>query len=150
EEARKETPEQFTHYVAGDKLVMAGKALTPDDVTLLKAEYKEYLAQLSPRHKLDRGLAVFDMILAMCGLCGYYIYHHDRRLLSELRRFVNLLCGVVITVALARWLYVDPYRAEVIPLLLFGMTFAIAYNRELALVLSLCVTIVFVICSGHS
>lgn len=150
EEARKVAPEQFTHYVAGDRLVPAGKALTPEEVALLKAEHSEYLAQLSPRHKLDRGLAVFDMILAMCALCGYYIYHHDRRLLSELRRFVILLCGVVITVLLARWLYVDPYRAEIIPLLLFGMTFAIAYNRELALVLSLCVTIVFVMCSGHS
>ena len=47
-----------------------------------------------------------------------------------------LLLLAVVTVALARWASADAWRAELVPLMLFGMTMAIVYRQELALLLS--------------
>ena len=49
---------------------------------------------------------------------------------------------VVLTVALMILASNDEWRAEVIPLMLFGMTMAIAYDRELALLLTAAVTLI--------
>ncbi len=43
----------------------------------------------------------------------------------------------------------DNWRAELIPLLLFGMTVAIAHNQELALLLSSAVALVIVVSIGQ-
>jgi cyclic-di-AMP phosphodiesterase PgpH len=43
----------------------------------------------------------------------------------------------------------NEYRAETVPLMLFGMTVAIAYEQEIALLLSAAVTLIGVIALGH-
>ena len=42
----------------------------------------------------------------------------------------------------------DDWRAEVIPLMLFGMTMAIAYDQEFALLLSAAVTLIGAVAIG--
>ena len=57
------------------------------------------------------------------------------RLLTDFRNYATLLAGMVAAVWLG-WIFSDDnFRAEIIPLLLFGMTAAIAYEKELALLL---------------
>ena len=55
----------------------------------------------------------------------------------------------VVCVAVAKVLSQYAWGADVIPLLLFGMVIAIAYHQELALLLSLCTTLVVVVAIGH-
>ena len=56
---------------------------------------------------------------------------------------------VVICIGLCRLCAIDSTRAEIIPILLLGMTIRIAYQRELALLLSACVTLIVVLSLGQ-
>ena len=76
------------------------------------------------------------MYAAMYVLCGTYLYFQERQLLTDTRRIATMLGLVVLTVLLCRVVAGDRWRAEVIPMTLFGITVAIAYRRELALLLS--------------
>jgi putative nucleotidyltransferase with HDIG domain len=78
----------------------------------------------------------------MAILCGFYIYHRRPALLTDFRNYTTLLSAVVAAVTLG-WIFsADNFRAEIIPLLLFGMTAAIAYEKELALLLSASIALI--------
>jgi putative nucleotidyltransferase with HDIG domain len=81
------------------------------------------------------------MYLALYLLCGFYIFQHERRLLSDLRQFITLLGFVVLTVATAWIAASDQWRCELFPLLIFAMTCAIAYRYEIALLLGAAVSL---------
>ena len=130
-------------YKAGiAELAEGGKPLTEQEIFLLRQEYRAWEKQLSFADILGRSMAMFGMYFALAILCGFYIYHRKSRLLSDFRRYVTLLCAVAITVALSWLASIDQWRAELIPLLLFGMTAAIAYEKELALLLAASVALI--------
>jgi hypothetical protein len=129
-----------------------GKPLTIDEPTLEKLS-QEHQAELAGRPfaaKLARSLAVFGMYVALYVLCGYYIYHREPRIMEDLWRLATLLAVVVVTVALITIISYYELRAELIPLMLFGMTLAIAYQQEIALLLAAAVTLVSVVALGHT
>ncbi len=98
---------------------------------------------------MQRSLAALGMFVALYTLAGFYLYMRDRRVLDELLRLVALLTLFVLSVALAKVVSQYAWGADVIPLLLFGMVIAIAYQQEMALLLSTCVVLVIVISIGH-
>ena len=89
------------------------------------------------------------MYVALYVLCGFYIYHRDPRIINDLSRLATLLVLVVVTVSLMVIASRDDWRAEMVPLMLFGMTVAIAYEQEIALLLSAAVTLIGVVAIGH-
>ena len=89
------------------------------------------------------------MYVALYVLCGFYIYHRDPRIIDDLGRLATLLALVVVTVTLIVVTSND-WRAELIPLMLFGMTVAIAYEQEIALLLSAAITLISVVALGHA
>lgn len=124
------------------ELAPGGKPLGDAQIGLLGLEYEAWIRQLGPEHILSRSLATLGMYLAMAVLCGFYIYHRRPALLSHFPSFATLLAAVVLAVGLG-WIFAeDNFRAEIIPLLLFGMTAAIAYEKELALLLSAAVALI--------
>ncbi len=124
---------------------LAGKTTEYDN---LKLEYDARLSEMTTAGKLAHTLADFGMYLALYVLCGFYIFYHQPRLLSNWRRFVTLLALAVATIAFAWWMSIDQWRAELVPLLLFAMTAAIAYRQEVALLLSAAVCVAFTLSSG--
>ena len=62
---------------------------------------------------------------------------------------VILLLMAIVTVALARWASADAWRAELVPLMLFGMTMAIVYRQELALLLAGMLALIVALAIGH-
>jgi putative nucleotidyltransferase with HDIG domain len=70
-------------------------------------------------------------------------------MLENLRRFSLMLAVILTTVGLAVLAAHDSWRAELIPVLLFGMTVAIAYHQELALLLAAAVSLVIVVAIGQ-
>ena len=131
----------MTVYEADNaELAPGGKPLTEANIELLRREDEAWKARFGWDERIGRSFAVFGMFLAVSILCGFYIYHRRPRLLTDLRRFATLLATIVVTVALC-WIAADPWHAELIPLLLFGMTAAIAYEKELALLLAACVAL---------
>jgi cyclic-di-AMP phosphodiesterase PgpH len=80
--------------------------------------------------------ATFGMYLALSVLCGFYVARREHWLLEDIRQLIVLLAFVVVTISLV-WIAAHPdWRIELIPILLFGLTLAIAYRIELALLLS--------------
>ncbi len=133
----------FREYHKGvDQLAVAGKPLNEKEILILREEYKESRSKMHWAASLQHSLATFGLYLAMYVLCGFYIYHRRRKVLSDFWQFSVLLASVVITVIACWFGAFDQWRVEIIPLLLFGMTAAIAYEKELALLLSAAVALV--------
>jgi len=136
-------------FAAGDTIVEGGKPLTPRDLQVLHAEHLTHTGQANWSDRLFYSLAKIGIVLALYALCGYYVYFHDRVLLSDWRRLTRLLVIVVVTVTAAVLVSRDAWRAECVPLVLFGMTLAIVSRREVALVLSLAVALVITLSLGQ-
>ncbi len=132
----------------GDVLAEAERAIGPAEFALLEEGHRQRLAELTWQQKLARSVAVFGMYLALYTLCGFYIYKMEPRLLSDLSRFIGVMVAVVLAVLLMYLTFRYHRQAEVIPLLLFGMTMAVAYSQPLALLLSTAVTLVGVVSIG--
>ncbi len=137
-------------YPPGTLLARAGEPLTQASLGLLRLEYQKQLDERTVPAELARSLAVFGMYIGLFTVCGFYIYHLEPRIIDELSQMVTLLALVVLTVVLILVTSHDNWRADLVPLLLFGMTVAIAYKQELALLLSAGVTLVGVEATGSS
>ncbi len=151
-EAEKEVGPVLVEYSVGQPLAKAGRPLNSEQIELLRLEYA---AAMDRRHveavgkMLQRGVAVTGLVFAALLLCGIYMRYRQRGPLAKLTRLLVLLSLAVAAVAFARWAAPDPWRGELVPVLLFGMTMAIVYRQELALLLSGVVAIVVVLALGQ-
>ncbi len=148
DKAAQSVADQLKTYDVGDVLVQAGQPINGDQIDLLRREYSAMLAHLSATEIISRAVAVFAVIVVVFSLCGLYLYRRERLLLSNIKRLVVMLALLVLTVSLARLLSFDPWRAELLPVLLFGQMTAIAYRQELALLLSGAVAMILVMGLG--
>jgi hypothetical protein len=146
EEAASAVAERTNVYEVGTVLAKGGEPLSQEAIELLRAEHEA--SKPGWRGRLQRSLAEWGMYLALFILCGYYVYFRERRIVLRLPRLTILLSLVVITVLLAKFVSGE-LRAEMIPLVLFGMTIAIAYQQELALLLSAAVALAVVFTLGY-
>jgi putative nucleotidyltransferase with HDIG domain len=150
EAARRAAPLSTQKFVAGDaELAKAGLPLDAATRDLLQLEHDALLAQRTTGDKLYRSLAIFGMFFALFTLAGFYIYFRNPVLLVDLRKFTRLLVLFVLAVSLGMMASGDRLRAEIIPILVFGMTVGIAYNQELALLLTAALGLVIVIALGQ-
>jgi putative nucleotidyltransferase with HDIG domain len=149
EAARDGVEPKLKHYESGMLLAAAGKPIQPETLSLLRSEHEQYVASLGLPRRAERSAAVFGLILSLYVLCGYYMYFREPKLLGDLRLFATLLASVVFVIAAVHWTTVDPWRAELIPLLLFGMTFGIAYHRDVALILATSMAIIVAMTGGE-
>lgn len=137
------------HYDKGEILADSEHSLTSDQVRVLRVEYETYMGKREPVQSIGRALAVIALVLALFAIAAFYLYRYERRLLVSVRRLGGMLALVVATVLLSLWASADAWRAELIPLLLFGQTVAIAYRQELALLLSGIVAVILTLAIGH-
>jgi len=142
--------EATINFHATDRLAAARTPLTSREVSRLRAEHETITNALSFGSRLRHTIAHFGMYAAMYVLCGSYLYFYERRLLTDTRRLATMLGLVAATVVLCHTAAGDRWRAEVIPMTLFGITVAIAYRRELALLLSAVVSLVVTLANGNS
>ncbi len=147
--AEKKIPEATVEYSPGDKLAAGGRPLRPEDLELLDVEHRELVSKTSLGAKIRHTFADLGMYVAIYVLCGTYIFFHAPRLLVDLKRFGTMLGLITVTVTACRLVSLDQWRAEIVPLVLFGMIVAIAYERELALLLSAVVALVVALSLGQ-
>jgi putative nucleotidyltransferase with HDIG domain len=149
-EAVEKTPQQFVRYAEGDLLAAAGKPVGPDELVLLRREHDEYVRQQDFRDRLLRAASLFGLFVAMFTLAGFYMHLHHREVLDDLGHVSTLLGLSVITVVLSLLSAHDSWQAEILPLLVFAMTVAIAYDEDLALLLAAEVALVVVVGLGRT
>jgi putative nucleotidyltransferase with HDIG domain len=147
-EAVEKTPQQFVRYAAGDLLADAGTALGPDDIAVLEREHGEYLRQQDARQRIGRALSLFGLFVALFALSGLYLHRHHRDVLDDLRQVGTIAGLAVLTTVLCLLSAGDTWRAEIVPLLVFAMTVAIAFDADLALLLAAEVALVVVVGLG--
>ena len=154
--AAAETPDQTKPYRAGEDVLARARdeegqplPLTGDSIKLLRLEYEEQLENRSLADRAWRSAAVLGMFVALYTLCGTYLYSRRPEVLRELFRLVTLLCLTALTVVLAEIINDYNWSGDVIPLLICGMTLAIAYEQEAALLITACITLAVVVIIGH-
>ncbi|QDU57987.1 hypothetical protein Pan181_42120 [Aeoliella mucimassa] len=137
-----------TEIAEGDLIAKAGQPVLPPQYWLLEADHARYLEELGWQAKVTRTGAMFGLYIALYTLCGFYMYKMEPHILNETSRFLGVLTAVVLAVLMMVVTFRYNCQAEVIPLLLFGMTIAIAYSQPLALLLSAAVALIGVISTG--
>ena len=147
ERAKAAVPPEYRKYIVGDVLAAAGTPLK--DLSLLELEHKAYLENREIGERLAHSLASLGMFVALSILCGVYVLHYEPKLVDNLRQFATTLALIVVTVGLAVVASADNVRAELVPLVVFGMTLSIAFHRELALLFSAVVTVIVVVTTGQ-
>jgi cyclic-di-AMP phosphodiesterase PgpH len=151
--AEKAVEPVFVEYSVGQALTKPGQALDHQQLAVLRLEHTKAMEQRAFQHPMQliaRFAAVTALIFVGLLLCGVHMRFRQRGPLASLTRLVVLLLMAVATVGLARWLGLDDaWRAELLPVLLFGMVMAIVYRRELALLMSGVVAVIVVLAVGH-
>lgn len=157
EAAASATPDQMRPFRAGVDVLARARdeqgrplPLSADAIELLRLEYNAQLEQRRFSHRVRRSVAYLGMFVALYTLCGVYLYRRKPETINDLFQLVTLLTLVVLTVVAAKLINRYSWGGDIIPLLLCGMTLAIAYQQEAALLISACVTLIVVLSIGHS
>ncbi len=143
----REMPQSFQE---DDILARGERPLSTSDIQRLYAEYLAVLAQDGIDELLGRAAASVGIYILLLVICGCYLHVYHRRLLTALDRLAVLCAAVVMTVGLSRIAASDAWRAESIPLIVFGLTIAIAFDRPLALLLGAAVSLIVSLSLGQS
>ena len=136
-------------FEPGAVLADAGSPLDETEQRLLEREYQQELADRTLEQHAARSFAVLGMYVALFTVCGFFVYRLDPEVVVQLNRLVTLLVTILATVATMLLTHSNHLLVEVIPLLLFGMTLAIASGQEVALLLAAAMTLVGVVAVGH-
>jgi putative nucleotidyltransferase with HDIG domain len=149
EKAKNGVEEQFTPIAPGDVLAPAGQPIKDDTMALLTLEHETFLSEMGISRRVAHSLAVVGMFVALAVLCGVYVWHYERRLVENWRKLAITLGLIVVTTGLSVAAAADNLRAELVPLIVMGMTLSIAFHRELALLFSAAVALVIVVTTGQ-
>ncbi len=136
-------------YEPGERVVAAGTVLRGEQLELLRREHQAANAAEPLLDKLSRVLAAYLLFAAVLALWGIYLLAHHPVLLDNLRQLSLVASLLVITVGAAVWASDDAWRAELIPILLFGQVLSIAFDRQLSLLAAGTAALVVVIGTGH-
>ena len=147
-EAVAKTPTQYVRYARGDILSEANVPVSESGLVLLHREHDEFLRQRETRQRVARTLAMLGLFAAMFALSGFYIHLHHRQVLDNLGNVAALLGLSAGTVVLCMLSSSNAWQAEIVPLLVFAMTVAIAFEEDLALLLAAEVALVVVVGLG--
>lgn len=141
--------DKFVTFTEGQStLVKARQPLDDEQIDLLKLEYAAAMDARPLHFKISRATAITGLVFVAFLLCGIHMRYRQRGPLASLTRLVVLLFLAIATVALACW-GGEVWRGELVPVLLFGMTMAIVYRQELALLLACVVAMIVVLAVGH-
>ncbi|MEM8866161.1 MAG: HDIG domain-containing metalloprotein [Planctomycetota bacterium] len=135
-------------FEVGDKLADARGRLEDPELEMLELEYQQEIANRTLEQRVRRSLAVLGMYVALFTVCGFFVYKLDPEIVRQLPRLATVLVTILATVGSMLVAHGYHTQAEVIPLLLFGMTMAIAAGQEIALLLSAALTLVGVVSVG--
>ena len=136
-------------FSPGDVLAARNVPLSVEDVQLLHAEYLVVCSRTSALQRLLYVVGRLGLYSAILLLCGCYVHVHHAGVLQDFQAYSRILVTATLTVTVAMLAARDAWRAEIIPVVLFGMTIAIAHHRELALLLSIAVGLMIAVALGQ-
>ena len=147
-QAASEIEPVVTEYGVGQILADGGTPLSQESVILLEKEHAEMATQTSFARKASLSFSHFGMYAAIFSLCGFYSIFRKREVLTNKQSLLRVLCLAVVTLLLCRFAAGTFSETVLIPLLLFSMTVVIAYDQEVALLLSTVTALIVVVSLG--
>lgn len=141
-------PDKLDGYLVGDVLASGGKPLSTEAIQLLRQEHTALSQQMSVTKKLALTLSHYGMYAAIFSLCGFYSIFRKRQVLTDTRSLIRVLLLSVATLLFCRFASAHFSETVLIPLLLFSMTIAVAYDQEVALLLSTVMALINVVSLG--
>ena len=136
-------------YEPGERVVAAGTVLNAEQLDLLKTEHEAANQERTLVQRVSRILAAFLLFSSVLALWALYLITHQHDLLENLRQLTMVASLLVITVGTGVWASGDAWRAELIPVLLFGQILAIAFDRQLSLLATGTAALVVVLGTGQ-
>ncbi|MEM9659099.1 MAG: HDIG domain-containing metalloprotein, partial [Planctomycetota bacterium] len=150
ESAAAKVPEKTKEFFAGENvLASAGEPLGAEQIDLLRREHRESIALRTIGDRAWRFGAMMGMFAGVFTLTGFYLHRRSPSVIGDLWQLSTLLGLVVLSVFAS--LLINQYSsgADVIPLLLFSMIIAIAYQQEMAILMSACLSLVLAVVAGY-
>jgi putative nucleotidyltransferase with HDIG domain len=143
-------PAMISYFPSISVLARAGHPLSLEtDVPLLRTEHESWIAHLSWSETFLRAVSFLGMVAALFLLCGIYIYYQiDHSFIVDFRKLCSLLGLVLVTAQLSYWMASDPWRAEIAALVLCAITATIAYGRQIALLITTCLSLAVTLSLG--
>ena len=132
--ARDAVDDVVISYDVAEQLIPPQSLLDTDALALLAAEHDAVDRVVSVGERLGRVALSGFLILVLLVLNAYYIGRVEPRVVNDIGQFAVYAGAVVATVAAARFLSFDPWRAEILPVLAVSMVFCVAYSQVFATV----------------
>ena len=141
-------------WLAGEILVQAGQPLNRYTLNLLRQEYHVVLKSRPFLLQWERAMAMIITVIGLLGGLGVYLRRFEPRMLHDWKHFLSLIGMIVATTILVHWAVHgtsgDLLRLELMPVLLVAQIVAIAYHREMALLVTALLLTVLAIGIGRS
>ncbi len=144
-EASESVDDVYAKFAVGQLLCPAGKPLGDEEMRLLRREYDAAMRARAFGSRLYRFLAVVIVCLTLFSLSFLYLARREPELFGNLARLTILVTSTSLTVALVQWSAIDPWRAELVPILLFAQVTAIVHRQEFGLLFSTIVVLLAVV-----
>lgn len=132
--ARDNVADVIVRYDVGDRLILPQTLLGVDDLKLLAAEHAAVEEANSSWIRVSRAGLSTLLIGVLLVLNAYFIGRIEPRVIESVNRLTLYAVTVVLTIASARALSFDPWRAEILPVLIASMVFRVAYSQVFATV----------------
>ena len=139
---------QTKEYKRGAPLVEQGKPIAEQDLTLLKAEHRAYLASLTWADHLRRWLSLVVIVSAFGGFIGLYIHRFHPALAGSRGRLLGVCALLTLTLWAASFFSQTPWHASIVPLTMTAMILAIAFDQPFALVVSFSMALITTLSLG--
>ena len=148
-----ENDEWVRYFTPGTILVPAGQPITGHDIRVLQAEFAELMTQRHPSEQISRFFGVFFLTLALFLLAFIFLCRRERRR-PQTTLGTGFLYSLMVVTVIAASIMHDSVKnganLELIPMLIFSQGIAVAFSWELALVLMVIVSFVFVLSQANS
>jgi hypothetical protein len=140
--AREAVEPKTDKYKRNQTLLEPNTAINEELLSLLRAEYEAYEEKEVPWvRRVERVLTVTILLFLLAVLLGHYLVRNEPKMVRSPTRLALYLGSLVAAVALGRLLAIGGWRAEVIPLTVTVMVFAVAYNQRLGLMTGLALSL---------
>jgi putative nucleotidyltransferase with HDIG domain len=149
-QARMQVEEIYDTFQRGTVLAEPGQLIEDNQLALLRAEYEAKEQAVPYFERVVRISFIFLMFVVLAVLNGYHLLRNKKAVARTVSRLSIYLSVIVLTVFLGRILSYDPWRAEVLPLVVTVMVFAIVYDQIMAILTALSLSLVLCLSTGGS
>ena len=138
QEAADQVPAKVIHYQPGQLLAPALVPLNEEHLELLRTEHRAWVARLWQQGKLwPRIGGLLGCVLGVLLLVSGYALRRCPLLWKTRSRYLAFLVLATASVPAGVYLYADPWRAELVPVLLLVVVTALAFGRQFGLIVAL-------------